>query len=83
MVTRRSLIENLNAHDNFLFAGDANPERAAPVDVEQPSAGEQRVRPAWKPKHTAAEHQRVGAGVEHATSLQPTLATPVEEKLNM
>jgi len=53
------------------------------VDVEQPPAGEQRVRPAWKPKHTAAEHQRVGAGVEHATALQPTLATPVEEKLNM
>ena len=60
-----------------MFAGDASAERAALVDVEQPSAGEQRLRAA-EPEHPAAEHQRVGVGLEHATPLQPTLPTPVE-----
>ena len=57
--------------------GYANAERAALVDVKQPSVGEQRVCAA-EPEHPAAEHQRVGAGIEHATPLQSTLSTPVE-----
>ena len=57
--------------------GHANAERAALVDVEQPPVGEHGVRVA-EPKHPAAEHQRVGAGLEHATPLQPALSTPVE-----
>ena len=57
--------------------GHANTERAALVDVKQPPVGEHRVRVA-EPEHPAAEHQRVGAGLEHATPLQPALSTPVE-----
>ena len=57
--------------------GHANTERAALVDVKQPPVGEHGVRVA-EPEHPAAEHQRVGAGLEHATPLQPALSTPVE-----
>lgn len=63
----------------FGVAGYANTERAALVDVKQPSVGEQRVRDA-EPQQPAAEHQRVGVGIEHATPLQPTLSTPVESE---
>ena len=61
----------------FDVPGYANAERAALVDVKQPSVGEHRLRAA-EPEHPAAEHQRVGVGIEHATPLQPTLSTPVE-----
>ena len=57
--------------------GYAGAERAALVDVKQPSVGEQRLCAA-EPKQPAAEHERVGLGIEHATPLQPTLTTPVE-----
>ena len=61
-----------------MFAGNASAERAALVDVKQPAVGEQRVRAAAEPEQPAAEHKRVGVGLEHATPLQPTLSTPVE-----
>ena len=61
----------------FDVPGNANAERAALVDVKQPSVGEQRMCVA-EPKPPTAEHERVGLGIEHATPLQPTLSTPVE-----
>ena len=61
----------------FDVPGYANAERAALVDVKQPSVGEQRVRAA-EPKHPAAEHQRVGLGTQHAAPVQPTHSAPVE-----
>merc|ERR1712210_208576 len=45
--------------------------------LEQPPVGEHGLRVA-EPEHPAAEHQRVGAGLEHAAPLQPALSTPVE-----
>ena len=54
--------------------GYAGAERAALVDVEQPSVGERSAQP----EHPAAEHQRVGLGTQHAAPVQPTHSAPVE-----
>ena len=54
--------------------GYAGAERAALMDVEQPSVGERSAQP----EHSAAEHQRVGLGTQHATPVQPTYSAPVD-----